>query len=84
MKYQGKDREEGRYFILDNRNEGHQNSSYWDQVYWVAALVSNGGSYPNGDVASVIPKMFQTMWMDTVTWVVNNYMERHMGIHRKG
>ena len=44
-KSQGKDREWGGPVSLDDRKEGHQNSSYWEQVDWVADSESNGGEY---------------------------------------
>ena len=45
-KYQGKDREGGGPVSLNNRKYEHKNSSYWDQVDWVAALAPNEGTIP--------------------------------------
>ena len=38
-----------------------------------------GEVYSNGNVASVMPKRFQTMSTDTVTWTVHNNMEEAEG-----
>ena len=38
-----------------------------------------GVPYPNGNVASVIPTIFQTMRTDSVTWNVHDKMEEAEG-----
>ena len=42
--------------------------SYWYQFNWHANLISNGETYPNGNVISPTPLRFRNMKMMTMSW----------------